>query len=118
MSGYYDNEHYDKLIADIAIFERDKDTTGIYTTLHRCDSALLARAANRLAEAVNTTSDGDITHFCAFPIDVDSIRPSGVSATDAELNASKVVAGTIAAELSDLGLPVAKACKRKWLAYP
>ena len=110
VSGYYDTEHYEKLISDIQKYEQDPDTTGIYTTLHRCDPALLGRAANRLVDAIDATSDNNITHFGVFPIDIDSGQASGVSATDSELEASKELAAEVAAVLSDLGLPVAKAC--------
>ena len=63
--GYYDNQHYEKLVADIQPYENDPDTKGIYTTIQRCDPSLLARAENRLKQAGDnsTTSDGNITHF-------------------------------------------------------
>ena len=109
--GYYDNQHYDKLVADIQPYQNDPETKGIYTTIQRCDPALLARAENRLKQAGDnsTTSDGNITHFVVFPIDVDSGCASGISATEAELQASKIVAGEIAAALQSLGIPVVKA---------
>ena len=109
--GYYDNEHYDALVSDIQVYESDPDTKGIYTTIQRCDPTLLARAANRLTEAQDNTltSDGNITHFVAFPIDVDSGCASGISATDAELEMSRLIAGQIAEALRSLGVPVVKA---------
>ena len=109
--GYYDNQHYEKLVADIAPYETDPDTKGIYTTIQRCDPSLLARASNRLKTAGDnsTTSDGNITHFSVFPIDVDSGCASGISATDAELDASKLIAADIAKKLSELGIPMVKA---------
>ena len=57
----------------------------------------------------STTSDGNITHFSAFPIDVDSGCASGISATDAELDASKESAATIAKTLTEVGIPLLKA---------
>ena len=109
--GYYDNQHYEKLVADIQPYEKDPETKGIYTTIQRCDPALLARASNRLKQAGDnsTTSDGNITHFGVFPIDIDSGCASGISATDAELDASKVIAGAIAKTLTELGIPMVKA---------
>ena len=113
--GYYDNQHYDKLVADIQPYENDPETKGIYTTIQRCDPALLARASNRLKPAGDntTTSDGNITHFVAFPIDVDSGCASGISATDAELETeletARGVASQIAEALQSLGIPVVKA---------
>ncbi len=49
----------------------------VYATLNPCNPALLARAANRWMDRVRTTtSDGDITHRCWFPLDFDSV-PGG-----------------------------------------
>ena len=109
--GYYDNEHYDQLWDDIQQYENDPNTKGIYTTIQRCDPALLARSLNRLQTAGDnsTTSDGNITHFCVFPIDVDSDIPSGISATESELEASCAIAKQIATELDKLGVPLVKA---------
>ena len=109
--GYYDNQHYDTLVADIQPYENDPETKGIYTTIQRCDPALLARASNRLKQAGDntTTSDGNITHFVAFPIDVDSGCASGISATDAELETARGVASQIAEALQSLGIPVVTA---------
>ena len=109
--GYYDNQHYEKLVADIQPYENDPDTKGIYTTIQRCDPSLLARAENRLKQAGDnsTTSDGNITHFVVFPIDVDSGCASGISATNAELETSRIIARKIAAALQSLGIPVVKA---------
>ena len=109
--GYYDNEHYDQLVQDIQPYEKDLDTKGIYTTIQRCDPALLARASNRLKQAGDnsTTSDNNVTHFCAFPIDVDSGCVAGISATDKERDASKEVAKQIAEALGNLQIPIIKA---------
>ena len=109
--GYYDNQNYEKLVADVQPYENDPETKGIYTTIQRCDPALLARAENRLKQAGDnsTTSDGNIMHFVVFPIDVDSGCASGISATEAELQASKIIAGKIAVALQSLGIPVVKA---------
>lgn len=109
--GYYDNENYNKLVDDIQPYENDPDTKGIYTTIHRCDPALIARSANKLKTAGDnsTTSDNNITHFCVFPIDVDSGCPSGISATQAELDTSKEVAADIAKTFKSLEIPMVKA---------
>ena len=108
--GYYDNEHYDQLVQDIQPYEKDLDTKGIYTTIQRCDPALLARASNRLKQAGDnsTTSDNNVTHFCVFPIDVDSGCVAGISATDKERDASKEVAKQIAEALGNLQIPIIK----------
>ena len=109
--GYYDNLNYEKLVADIAPYENDPETNGIYTTIQRCDPSLLARSANRLKQAGDNsaTKDDNITHFVVFPIDIDSGHATGISATNAELEASKIIAGQIADALQSLDIPVVKA---------
>ena len=67
--GYYDNEHYDKLVEDIQRYESDPDTKGIYATIQRCDPALLARASNRLKTAGDnrdSVRDDNVTAFLCF----------------------------------------------------
>jgi hypothetical protein len=57
----------------------------VYITLNPCHTALLARAANRLAvRARQTTADHDILKRRWLPIDFDPRRPAGISSTDAE----------------------------------
>lgn len=58
---------------------------GVYLTLNPCDPALLARAANRTRERAElTTADANIVRRRWLPIDIDPVRPSGVSSTDEE----------------------------------
>jgi hypothetical protein len=58
---------------------------GVYATLNPTIPALLARAHNRLRDrARETTADTDIVERRWLPLDFDSIRPSGISSTDAE----------------------------------
>ena len=109
ISGYYDRENYQKLVSDIQNYEADPNTTAIWTTLQRCSPDLLARSANRLKQATETTLDAQITDFVVFPIDVDSGQPAGVSASEAELEKSKAVATDLAKTLTDLGIPIVKA---------
>ena len=73
--GYYDNaELRETCLRYTTLREPTRKPKGIYTTIQRCDPSLLARAVNRLKTAGDnsTTSDGNITHFVVFPIDVDS----------------------------------------------
>ncbi len=84
VSGYYDD--YAKLVDDIAPFD---GKTNIYTTINPVIPDLLARAYNRLRYSVETTtSNDDILCDLWFPIDCDPIRPEGISATEAELQAA------------------------------
>lgn len=57
----------------------------VYITINPVKLDLMARADNRLCPIKNNTSDGDILRLRWVFVDVDAIRPAGISATDAEL---------------------------------
>lgn len=79
-SGYFDDLG---LAAQAAA--RYNGRAAVYWTLHTVNRVLFARAANRMQEyARATTSDADIIARRWLLIDVDSTRPSGISATDEE----------------------------------
>jgi hypothetical protein len=83
MSGYFDNV---KDLADSAL-KYGGAAKGVYITLNPVNSALLARASNRLRTAGKhdaLTSDADITKRRWLPIDLDPVRPSGISSTEQE----------------------------------
>jgi len=76
--------------------------SGIYFTLNPVIPDLLARAANRLKAAdvkSVSTADHDILCIRWLPIDLDPVRPSGISSTNEELEAAKKVGKKIAAWL-------------------
>jgi len=86
--GYFDNaesfgsaaESLDKALAG-----------GIYFTLNPVNPDLLSRAANRLkasGQKTVTTSDREIQAIRWLPVDLDPIRPTGISATAGELKAA------------------------------
>jgi AAA domain len=79
---------------------------GIYFTPNPVAPDLAARAFNRIKEWSSlTTHDGDITERRWLLVDVDSTRPSGISATDDELNNAFKVARRIANMLELEGWP-------------
>jgi hypothetical protein len=83
LSGYYDN--FDRLAEDAIRATRTAGVYGVFWTLQTIKSGLLARSANRYIEGpAATTSDADVAWYSWLPIDCDPVRPSGVSATDAE----------------------------------
>jgi len=64
---------------------------------------LIARAANRLrVRAAETTADADVPHRRWLLIDIDPVRPSGVSATDSELAIARERAQAVRDHLSAL----------------
>jgi len=86
--GYFDNA--DDFGKCAEALEKAK-APGIYFTLNPVVPELLARSANRLKAAgmkTVTTSDKDIKYIRWLPIDLDPIRPTGISSTDTELKAA------------------------------
>ena len=104
-SGYFDD--YDALARAAEALDADPSVTGIYVTLNAVNPALLARRANRIKLRLSrkdaTTADADITRRRWLPVDIDPVRPSGVSSTDAEHNAAIAAANRIAAYLAEQG---------------
>ena len=112
ISGYYENDKYDKLLQDIEAYDQDEGTKCIWTTLQACTSSLLARGANRLRTGgkLVTTEDSNIDHFTVFPIDIDSNNPTETSASLDELKVSAAKAKHIHHVITEeLELPAVKA---------
>lgn len=100
-SGYFDN--IEKAATQAA---KINGKAQVYFTPNPCDKALLARAANRIEEQPKvTTTDHDIAGYAWFLIDLDAVRPAGISATDAEHEAALCRAREVQAFLSNRGWP-------------
>ncbi len=84
-SGYFDDP--EKVAAAVAELSAWK---GIYFVFNEVDPALLARAANRLKkqEKGAATSDNNILRRRWLLIDLDAVRPAGISATVSEIAAA------------------------------
>ncbi len=82
-SGYFDYEHIGSIPS---LLDGLASYTGVYVTMNPVNPALLARANNRLIRAKRglTTSDEDIITRRWLFIDIDPVRPAGISATDSE----------------------------------
>jgi hypothetical protein len=106
-SGYFDN--FEKLAEKAASLDSLPEVAGVYVTLNTVDPALLSRRANRvkmnLGRMDPTTSDLDIISRRWLPIDLDPVRPSGVSSTEEEHEAALVHAERIRAWLGEQGFP-------------
>lgn len=100
-SGYFDD--FDALTEKAANLDTLPEVAGVYITLNEVDPALLSRRANRvkmnLGRKDPTTSDTDVICRRWLPVDLDPVRPSGVSSTDEEHQAALVRAAEIAAYL-------------------
>jgi hypothetical protein len=80
-SGYF--EDVDAATAAVSRWDRK---ASIYVTLNPINPSLLARAVNRIVERADaTTADADVLRRRWLFLDLDAVRPSGISSTDAEL---------------------------------
>lgn len=106
-SGYFDD--LAKLAEKAGHISNLSDVHGVYVTLNEVNPALLSRRANRVKMKLGrkdaTTADSDIIRRRWLPIDLDPIRPSGVSSTDEEHDAAIAKAKQIAGFLLTLGFP-------------
>ena len=102
MSGYFNN--FDALASAAAEANKAK---GIYVVLNPVNPALLARAANhlRVVRKEPLTTDADVLERRWLLVDIDPIRPSGISATDAEHNLALAKARLIYDTLAKDGWP-------------
>jgi len=102
VSGYFD----DLDAASRAAAAWSGKAPGVYFTINLVNSALLARARNCLQEyARNTSSDADIVERRWIAIDIDSVRPAGISSTDEEHQAALDRTRSIRTRLTEKGWP-------------
>jgi hypothetical protein len=102
--GFFDD--FEKMAEAAAKVSGSAD--GVYTTLNPANPALLARAPKnqiRRAGSGDTTSDRDVMQRRSLLVDVDPVRPTGISSTDAEHDAALEMADRIRRELIEQGWP-------------
>lgn len=103
VSGYFADE--DAFVAAVSAFD-GCGARGVYATLNPVKPALLARAYNRLERNAKTlTVDRDIACYRNLLVDVDPVRPAGISATDGERAAALATTEAIVAFLVEQGWP-------------
>ncbi len=79
---------------------------GVYITANPVTPDLLARASNRTkGYAKHVTGDRDIARRTRLIIDIDPVRPSGISATEQEHRAALERAGEVESRLGREGWP-------------
>jgi P4 family phage/plasmid primase-like protien len=107
ISGYFND--LDRLAESAVLVSRrtgEFQPSGIYITLNPINPNLLARAVNRLERyAKHATADGDVLSRRWFFIDLDPVRPAGISATEPEHEAAHTRASEIEEYLHSLGFP-------------
>jgi hypothetical protein len=99
VAGYFD----DLSMAAETICQVDAKyrASGVYYVLNKINPALLGRAYNRLKErAEHTTADNHILGRRWLPVDLDPVRPAGISSSDQEHTAAIQRARTIADDMA------------------
>lgn len=110
LSGYFDD--LAALSTIIARVEKQVAPEACYITLNPVNVQLLARAHNRLVvgKRGESTPDDQIDRRSWLMIDLDPIRPEGISATPTELAAAQERAELIRDHLSKQGWPRPATC--------
>lgn len=103
-SGYFKDA--EKLLLQLS--KTDLKNANVYITLHRVHEGCSARMQwERFLESdgktIPTTSDSDITAYSYIPIDLDPVRPAGISSSEEELQAADELRYQIAAYMKDQG---------------
>ena len=106
-SGYFDSPK--ELAEKMEALDGLPTVQGVYVTLNPANPALFSRRANRIKMRLSkkdaTTADGDIVRRQWLPVDIDPVRPSGVSSTEEEHNVAIATARRVAAFLTETGFP-------------
>lgn len=102
ISGYFS----DTAIAASLIAKENGLHQSIYVTANPVNPALLARSENQFTRGTYlTTTDADIAKRNWFLIDMDPVRPAGISSTDSEMELAREKAQIIVEWLTSLGWP-------------
>lgn len=87
LAGYFDSP--EALAEAVAGCNGHLGHANVYVSLNPVKPALLSRARNRLTSLKSLAKDADIAGRAWLPIDIDPVRPKGVSSTNAELTAAR-----------------------------
>jgi len=102
ISGYFRVSDGQEIVR--ALQELSGTCDGVYVTLNPCKDALLARANNRLDyKASITTADHDILQRVHLLVDIDPVRPAGISASDEEIAKAREITVSVFKHLKALG---------------
>jgi len=116
-AGYFDSP--DELVRAVTAVDGRQN---VYVTVNPVDPSLMARASNRIKTRIRTTTgDANVVERRWLPIDIDPVRPSDISASEAEREAALEVARSVWRYLSGLGWPEPVSTMSGngyWLLYP
>jgi hypothetical protein len=104
LAGWYDS--IDDAVADLGRLRG----VSAYVTPNPVKADLLARSYNRLAKSRSTTTDEDIAEVRWLFIDIDAVRPAGISSTDEELAAAVAVRDRILANHPEIAAAAMWGC--------
>lgn len=101
-SGYFNHDLAGIIPAAVALSGK---VPAVYLTINRVNPDLILRANNRIIDyAKYTTADKDIIRRDWLPIDLDAVRPEGISSTDSEHQAALDLAFKVAEYLQLQGI--------------
>jgi phage/plasmid-associated DNA primase len=105
VSGYFDTNHLPEAVRGVSALDAAGTVEGLYLTINPVNPALLSRRANRietrLSPGASSTGDADVIGRRWFLVDIDPIRPSGISSTDEEHTRALDVALDVAGFLAE-----------------
>jgi hypothetical protein len=106
VAGYFDN--FSTMAVAILQADAKYRAGGVYYVLNKINPALLGRAYNRLKEhAEYTTADNNILGRRWLPVDLDPVRPAGISSSGEEHAAAVHRARLIAGDMQkEWGRPI------------
>ena len=101
VAGYFDN--FSTMAGALCQADAKYRAGGVYYVLNKINPALLGRAYNRLKEhAEHTTADNDVLGRRWLPIDLDPVRPAGISSSEEEhaeaVNRARLIANDMQKE--------------------
>ena len=100
ISGYFRDA--DTLLKELE--KVDLRNTNVYITLGHLDPSIFSRdQSEHFVAGANTTSDNDVKGYRWLFIDMDPVRPSGISSSDEELQAAFDLAKRVGKFMADLG---------------
>jgi hypothetical protein len=105
VAGFFDADHLPELAR--AALQVTAQAEGVYVTMNPVNTALMARAANRVIKIKKdlATKDQDIVRRTQLVFDADPTRPAGISATDAEKALALEKATLLTHDLTGRGWP-------------
>ena len=103
-SGYFNDVR--KLTDKMSPFCENKSFGGsFYFTVNEVNPDVMARGSNRIKDSAGATSDDDIIGRRLLFVDLDAVRPSGISSTAEQLQATQKVAEQIRDWMTAQGCP-------------